>query len=137
MISEIDYSNRLFDATVTIFTVNKQHRFNSWKHKHHLRSLTSYAQQRIMELRHYQQPPQDATGINNSIPPMRQAFISYNQQQVLQPPPPALQESLRTRQPAPHTPHIMGAAAVHGARQWINPYTKSSFMMRKQLTRSN
>jgi hypothetical protein len=30
MISEIDYSAQLFDASITIFTVNKQHRFKSW-----------------------------------------------------------------------------------------------------------
>jgi hypothetical protein len=29
MISEIDYSAQMFDSTITIFTVNKQHRFNS------------------------------------------------------------------------------------------------------------
>jgi hypothetical protein len=46
MISEIDYSAQLFDASITIFTVNKQHRFKSWKHKHHLRKLTQYARQR-------------------------------------------------------------------------------------------
>lgn len=139
MISEIDYSAQLFDATVTIFTVNKQHRFSSWKHKHHLRKVTSYAQQRVMELRQYQHqgPPDARRQVPNSV-------ISTNQQPQPdyynpQPAQPlrAAHHSLRDRIPSPHVPHIMGATAVNGARSWTNPnpYTRGSFMIRSQGSR--
>lgn len=51
MISEIDYNSRVFDATITIFTVNKQHKFTSVKHKDQMRHLTVFVQKRIMEIR--------------------------------------------------------------------------------------
>lgn len=51
MISEIDFSARMFDSTLQIYTFNKQHRFTSVKHKKHLRTLTVYVQQQIMQLK--------------------------------------------------------------------------------------
>lgn len=57
-ISEVDFSSRLIDSTVTIFTLNKQHRFSSSKYKRHLRLLTSHVQQQVMALRQqYQSAP--------------------------------------------------------------------------------
>lgn len=53
MISETDFNSRFMDATLQIFTLNKQHRFTSSKYKRQLRDLTNYVQQRIMELRGY------------------------------------------------------------------------------------
>lgn len=55
MISEIDFSARMFDATLQIWTFNKQHRFTSAKHKKHLRTLTVYVQQQIMLLKQQNQ----------------------------------------------------------------------------------
>ena len=54
MISEMDASSRLFDATVKIFTVNRQLVFNSTR-QHRLRDLISYVQRRVMEIRQYSQ----------------------------------------------------------------------------------
>jgi hypothetical protein len=57
MISEVDYRARLLDATTTIHTPSKMLNFRSW-HQPRLRMLTSYVQQRIMELRSYWQQVQ-------------------------------------------------------------------------------
>lgn len=53
MISEIDYSARLLDATVHISTPNRKLTFTGWS-QHRLRNILNYTQQRIMEVRqHY------------------------------------------------------------------------------------
>ena len=52
MITEFDYSHRLFDATVKIFTPTKTMLFTSWN-QHRLRTLLSYIQQRVIEIRQY------------------------------------------------------------------------------------
>lgn len=52
MIAEVDYSYRLFDATVRVFTPNKCLSFTSWS-QHKLRELVSFAQQKVMEIRQY------------------------------------------------------------------------------------
>lgn len=145
MISEIDYSNQVFDATINIYTVNKQHRFSSWKHKHHLRKLVNYAQQRVMELRQYQQQDMsyssqpNNTSLQPSIHPAPSLAQSYNYGQALRLQPPNVPTATRQRLPSPHVPRIVGAAAVSGARRWMNPnpYTKGSFVMRKQWSRSS
>jgi hypothetical protein len=133
MISEIDYSSQIFDATITIFTVNKQHRFNSWKHKHHLRKLTQYAQQRVMEVRQYQSSSAQPQDIIQTVkgPSLAQA---YNYNQLLQLQPPWLPQNARKRLPSPHLPRIVGAAAVRGARSWMppNPYAGGSLVSRRQ-----
>src|SRR6185503_19518598 len=51
MIAETDYSSKLMDATFQIYTLNKQHRFTTFKYKKQLRDMTSYVQQRVMDLR--------------------------------------------------------------------------------------
>jgi hypothetical protein len=130
MISEIDYRAQLFDATITIYTVNKQHKFSSWKHKHHLKKLTQHAQQRVMEVRQYQSnsAPQDIIQTVKG-PSLSQAY-NYNQRLQLQPP--WIAQNVRKRLPSPHLPRIVGAAAVRGARSWVppNPYAQGSLIMR-------
>jgi hypothetical protein len=136
MISEIDFSSQLIDATITIFTINKQHRFSSWKHKHNLRKLTNYAQQRVMEIRQYHQnSPQDIVQIAShpSSPPSLMQAYNYNQ--TLQLHPPRITSEIRKRLPSPHLPRIVGAAAVRGARRsWPppHPYVGGSLVMRSQ-----
>jgi len=137
MISEINYSARLFDATINIFTINKQHRFISWKHRHHLRKLTSYAQKRVMELRQYQSqgPAPEVLRAANPLPAPLLAQ-AYNYGQMLQLQPPNIPTTARQRLPSPHLPRIVGAAAVNGARRWVNPnlYTTGSLVMRQQYS---
>ncbi len=132
MISEIDYSARLFDSTVTIFTVNKQHKFSSYKHKTHLRALTSYAQQRVMDFRQYPQqvsvPPANGSSFSHFLAPATMA-----PEQVVPPPEPPqpLPAIKAVKASAVRRVHrLVGGLAIHGA-QWhfvnLNPYTKSSF----------
>jgi hypothetical protein len=137
MISSINYSSQMFDANINIYTVNKQHQFRSWKHKDKLRRLVNYAQQRVMQQRQYQQQ-----GAQEVLPPTQQTMPSlsqaYNYGQSLQLQPPNITSSIRKRLPSPHLPRIVGAAALNGARRWVNPnpYARGSFVMRKQYSRS-
>jgi hypothetical protein len=138
MISEIDYGAQMFDSTITIFTVNKQHRFNSWRHKHHLRNLTQYAQQRVMEVRQHQTSPQqqDIMQTGRGGPSLSQSY-NYNQRLFLQPP--VISQPIRKILPSPHLPRIVGAAAVRGARAWMPPdaYAGGSLVMRHQWRSSS
>ncbi len=52
MIAEVDYHNRLFGATVRIFTPNRNLVFNSWSSVR-LRKCVNYTQQRVMEIRQH------------------------------------------------------------------------------------
>lgn len=55
MISQVEFCARLVDATVSVQTINNMLRFTSIR-QNHLRRLTSFMQERVMELRHmYQQ----------------------------------------------------------------------------------
>ncbi|MBA3757863.1 PH domain-containing protein [Candidatus Saccharibacteria bacterium] len=123
MISEIDYSSRLFDSTLTIFTINKQHRFTSMKYRQQLRTLTNYVQQRVMELRHYGQAPEfQQSNQNPRLEP------STYRPQITQAP--SAQRSADIHQ-------IMGAAALHDSpRTSLNPYGRVSLMTRRQISRT-
>lgn len=77
MISEVDFSHRLMDATVNIHTVNKVLKFTSMRNGH-LRRLTAYLQDRVMTVRQQhmipaqpqtaaqflQQPTADVSGVS-------------------------------------------------------------------------
>jgi hypothetical protein len=129
MISEIDFSAKVFDATVSIFTLNKQHKFTSFKNKHHLRDLAVYAQRRVMELHQYLQQ-----GMIEQAQPVSAPERVLMQSSQLNHPPPSV-----NLPPAPSpddVPQLMGSAAVSGTRPWINPYTKTSLTTRRQGSRS-
>jgi len=71
-ISEIDFSAQMMNATVVIYTLNKQHRFSSTKYRRQLRSLTAYVQAQIVALRQPQYhsvapPPQPQTHLATEI----------------------------------------------------------------------
>ncbi len=53
MIAEVDYNARLVDSTVSINTLNKQLKFTSMRQRR-LRELTTFVQQRVMQLRQHQ-----------------------------------------------------------------------------------
>lgn len=56
MISEVDFNQRLLDATINICTVNKTLRFTSLKATN-LRKATAYLQNRVMEFRQQHMMP--------------------------------------------------------------------------------
>lgn len=116
MISEIDFSSRLLDSTIHLFTVNKQHSFTSMKYRHMLRKMFSYIQQRITEIRTYQQ--------GNSQPIPEPQPTKYHLPSLHAP-------SLQA--PPIHLPKVIGSAALHGTH-WLhnNPYTKNALMMRRR-----
>jgi hypothetical protein len=138
MISAINYSTQAFDANINISTINKQHQFRSWKHKDKLKRLVNYAQQRVMQLKQYQQQAAQEVlpATAPSAPSLSQA---YNYGQALQLQPPNITSSIRKRLPSPHLPRIVGAAAISGARRWVNPniYTSGSFVRRNQFSQSS
>jgi hypothetical protein len=140
MISEIDFSNSLYSSTVNIFTVNKQHRFTSIRHRHHLKKLALYSQQRVMELRHYQQ--QAPAAQHYSMAPTQQ----IPQQQIQQPyyqtdpayaqPLAAVPSHQNPTLPRPdYLTQSVGNAAV-GATPWVitNPYARGSMLTRRQTS---
>lgn len=52
MITELDFSGRLLDSTIRIYTPNKELRFTTPSGKR-LRTLFTYTQQKVMEIRHH------------------------------------------------------------------------------------
>ena len=102
MISETDFNSRVFDATLRIFTLNKQHRFTSVKYKHQLRDLTRYVQRRIMEVRQYQ----------NSSSGSAERYPSSQLPQ-----PTLLASSSNDPTASPHRPKFIGAAAIVGTHR--------------------
>lgn len=75
MIAEIQFSHRLLDATIRIFTPTKSLVFTSWN-RAHLRKLTMGAQQHVMAIRQYAQQVQSM---------QQQQFQQQFQQPVPQP----------------------------------------------------
>ncbi|HVX58133.1 MAG TPA: PH domain-containing protein [Candidatus Saccharimonadales bacterium] len=113
MISEVDFSSRLLDSTITIFTLNKQHRFSSTKYKSHLRQLTAYVQQQVSQLRqqqyHPQQTPEPEHHFNLTSHLHRPAFLR-----------------------SPHTHKLVGATAMLAARRSAVGYPRTSFTTHTQ-----
>lgn len=143
MIAEIDYGSSIYDATINIYTVNKQFKFSSWKHKHHLRKLVAYAQRRVMELRHYQQQgPPDATQSVSNAPSLKGLGLQQDNkpEPAASSPVPAMPSSepqASASHPSSGVSQVMGATAVGAAHKWANPYTRNSLVMRRQWSRSS
>lgn len=149
MVSEVDMSARLLDASVMIFTLNKQHRFICMRHKAKLRDMANYIQQKMMEIRY------GSSSQNQPQAQMRQSVSADFQQNYpapeLRPEPeplivPIPKDTEHHLHFAPHTPQavaqapakvkqLVGAAALNGSRWPLNPYVQSSFMIRKQYSR--
>lgn len=125
MISEVDFNSRLLESSIEIFSVNKQHRFNSIKYRHHLRKLTGYVQRRVMEIRQHQvdqltgQPARPAAPAGGSWPtPGDRTPVGF---------------AAGTASPR-HTARLVGAAAMESARRLNhNPYANAPLMMRQTI----
>lgn len=112
MVSEVDFNQRLLDATITICTLNKKLPFTALK-AGLLRRATSYAQGRIMEFRH--QPVQQYQHHQQTHP--QQLAPMYNHPHS-QPQQPAEQDTVW--------------ALEHRV---TNPYTRVPLMMRRRVSR--
>jgi hypothetical protein len=152
MISEIDYNSQIYNATVTVFTLNKTHKFTTMKYKTQLRDLTTYVQRRVMEFR--QQQPAQAP----QLMPAERQFIAARQARPYQP-----MRTAEPQQPASvptdyyvddsdhggahvlrgqvgHVAHLVGSAAMlaahpsqHLSHRRVNPYTQGSLMTRRPI----
>lgn len=130
MIVEVDFAHRLIDATIHVMTPNKDLKFTSLK-KGELRLMASFVQQRVLAYRQqhlggqlHQQPQQYVAQ------PQWQQFIQ------VQPAVPS-QHSLKTiaRTALDGATRVVEAPSMHHMRQAINPYARSSFVMRQRISR--
>jgi hypothetical protein len=115
MVSEVDYSHRLLDATMRVCTFNKALAFTSLRHKE-LRAMTGYLQQRVMEVRQYGTRPSPAA-------------------QVLQQTPEAVPQPLTAFQPAlsPSADQAASITRLPVPGFSANPYTQTPVMMRRRV----
>lgn len=142
MISEIDFNSQFYSATVTVFTVNKTHKFTSIKYKKQLREITNYIQSRVAELRNQ---PYSAQATPGAVAAGVPAVQAANQAPSAAPPlgtaysyTPRVADDKR---PQPSDPHevaqIVGSTAMQGthAHHWrprpFNPYVQGSLMTRR------
>jgi len=161
MISEIDFNMQVYAANLTIYTMNKTHKFTSVKYKKQLRELTSYVQRRVWEFRQANQPadmlpPQQQTQYITTPgypQPVGKAYYTVRGSQT---PRIASQPSdYYTSDPATeparhhhalparvgHVAHMVGTAATAAAHRApalphnkpFNPYVRGSLMTRRPL----
>jgi hypothetical protein len=163
MISEIDFNMQVYAANLTIYTMNKTHKFTSVKHKRQLRELTNYVQRRVWEFRQANQsstdpmpqPRAQAIATPGYPQPIGQAYYRVNSPQTRQrlaaqpadyypdsrPAPPQHQyHALPAR--VSHVAHLVGSAATAAAhhapslshnKKPFNPYVRGSLMTRRPL----
>jgi hypothetical protein len=116
MVSEVDYSYRLMNATVRICTPNRTLVFMGWNHGK-MRALTNYVQQRVMEIRQQH---------------MFQQTVQRQIQPLPEEAPPSLQPVAVGKGnymtfPTPSTPALPTSFPPA-----LNPYTKSPLMIRRR-----
>jgi len=161
MISEIDFNMQVYAANLTIYTMNKTHKFTSVKYKKQLRELTSYVQRRVWEFRQANQssdqlpvPQMRAIATPGYPQPIGQAYYrvspSQPRQQIVSRPAdyyiddqPPLAQHQHHALPArvSHVAHLVGSAATAAAHHApslphnkpFNPYVRGSLMTRRPL----
>lgn len=82
MVSEVDFSQRLIDATINICTVNKALKFTSFKGAL-LRKATAYLQNRVMEFR--QQPMMPIQQMSYIETPIQSATVNSLEHRITNP----------------------------------------------------
>ncbi len=139
MIAEVDYSARVMEASVNIMTFNKTLSFFTFN-KRHLRPLTRYVQQQVMDLRQHSYSQQQTAPVvvvqktteTTRIEPSSEAVASPQESPALvahdvptarSDDEPGIIESIEFDRP--FLPRIRPA----------NPYTKSALMMRRRFSR--
>ena len=142
MISEIDFNMQAYYANLTVFTVNKTHKFTSIKHRQQLRELTHYVQKRVMEFRNQQSEPMAHSPQHPTAPapvdtiPAAPPPISTSYNYT-----PSTVDDSRTqlayRAPSEDVAQIVGSTAMQAThRRPINPYMQGSLMTRHPITTS-
>ncbi|HET7528925.1 MAG TPA: PH domain-containing protein [Candidatus Saccharimonadales bacterium] len=129
MISEIDFNSQFYSATLTVFTVNKTHRFTSVKHRQQLRDITNYVQKRVAQLRSHA-AQQDIPPLAPAAPAAPPLGTSYSYS-------PATSDDHSLAFTSQHdVAHIVGSTAVQAshAHHWpqpFNPYIQGSLTTRR------
>lgn len=151
MISEINYSARLINSHITVFTINKQHSFiSSYRNRIQLRHLTYFVQQRILSLHQnssfqinaYDQQPsyqQSQQREPNQQPEQHQQATQYqqSQQQAQNQQYPRQNRVLRTPRyrSTQHVSQTIGAIANKATSTTPNPFAKNQLLMRRRWSR--
>ena len=145
MIAEIDYSHRLLDSTIKIFTPTKTLHFTSWNIQK-MRKLSMSAQQHVLAIRQFQQAHSQAfSQTYQQVAPIQQAPSIPIQQSTIQATPKpmsyfienndedislatialnhAMKDDLRASQLNP----ALDLGTTNGSPYPVNPFIKSSF----------
>lgn len=152
MISEVDYNSQVYNATLTVHTINKTHKFTTYKNRNELRALANYVQKRIMEIRHQQASPPDLVQIQSRPQPMPQPFQPVHTGGFGQPASQPRDYYVDDGEASGHTirghvghvAHLIGSAATQAAarspqipshlpHRHANPYMQGSLMSRHPM----
>lgn len=138
MIAEVDVNARLFNASITLFTVNKQIDFSSTSQQK-LRDLVRFVQRRVMELRQHQLegPPDQARPAQTEY---AQPALRFNGREQELPSHSRIAQPLSsvatyTRELPSHLPQAVGATATKLASRIHhnpNPYTKGPLIIHQR-----
>lgn len=135
MISEIDFNSQFYCTALTIFTVNKTHKFTTVKYRRQLRDITNYIQNRVAQLRSHASQPQDTMANLAPKPRLSQApaapplGTSYSYS-------PNTSDDVNPAFAQQNIAHVVGSTAVQAshAPHWprpFNPYVQGSLMTRR------
>jgi hypothetical protein len=157
MVSEIDFNMQVYTANMTVYTMNKTHKFSSIKYKGQMRELATYTQRRVWELRQMlsvdSTPSAQAQTSFIPVPQLR-PFNSRQPQPFLPPQPISAQpsdyyadhpvsDSRQIRERVGHVAHLVGSAATKAAHsphihhRPFNPYLTGSLMTRRPMGSSD
>lgn len=138
MISEIDFNSQFYSATLTVFTVNKTHKFTSVKHRKQLRDITNYIQHRVAQLRQHAAQPQDVLAAAvpkpqpaaNQVPAAPPLGTSYSYS------PATTDDGAGPGFTQHDVAQVVGSTAVQASHthHWprpFNPYVQGSLMTRR------
>jgi hypothetical protein len=155
MISEIDFNTQMYASNLTVYTMNKTHKFTSVKFKRQLRELTNYVQRRVWEFRQTQ-----TGGFENMPEPQSRVIATPAPARVgpAFPPVHTAQPQQIASQPTDyyvddnhhggqewrgqlgHVAHRLGSAATQAAHRHTpslphrpHPYVQGSLMTRRPL----
>jgi hypothetical protein len=147
MISEIDFNSQAYYANLTVFTVNKTHKFTSIKHRHQLRDLTHYVQRRVMEFRNQQSAVMSGSAVEMPVAAAPVAAAQPANAQ-LQPdvaprgtsdnyfPVTSVDYAAVPAQPPAGVAQRVGSAVMQVSHRPMNPYVQGSLMSRHPIASS-
>ncbi len=136
MVVEVDFSYRLIDSTIRVCTPNKTLVFRSYR-RMELRAATVFVQQQVLAYRQ-QHVPGESTQFQAS-PTVQPTLSGWQPQSLIQPQATSdhpfmkkIAEIAIGEAGQAQTEQMPTTARV---RQVINPYTRSSLMMRQRISR--